>query len=1784
MMVFSIVLSSINCLTFASTPHSISNPLAYEYMSGQIPFETLDMYLPNDYKNKPFIHVTINGKYTKLFFNTEIWVDKQIGVYGHYGYVPGNDFKNYTENDDPSITTPYYTKNGVKGEYRYHGYTINGIKHTNKSFPVDQASHRKPEQKTWQYQYWENSIIKARDDKTLSQYNIRALEGQADTQEWINKGLPFQIMNGSDESSSNVYDYANILTPSTLYSYGEAKMWHKNNTGYWYDTFTLIKRDGRKDTPVTLDITILNKGNNSIPIGANKTNIILDVTVTLKDEAYCDDTILKEIYYTRRDLKGFELTIDGKTMTLPKNGANAYRGQVTIPIRRDQVHSDGSYNVIGDAHAVYYQNITSPDANDHDEDKMKELPPRYASHLISEFTVEGYVYFSDEEPLVPEEFDYVDMSLGDIEEYTIQLRVRDGEYVERTYTHLDNDTMNNLLYSLVGDRKETIVDITQIVRNGSTTSSCSKRTRVYKTKSKETIKLKENIILPDKVFDILTYDVIANNLSDDDISRITVTVDGKEIQTSAKDFLNGQHVFGAINNMNTTELHLVEVSALSKDDMLTYIQKWVTVYNTKPNLHLQLGGTSKENRKLTIENTSDSMNEPYLLQHYPTVYTYEFTALEGDINDTNYEKHGENHIFQASKSGIYQIKLIGNNALNRKNEYILPLVVMPDHEPAMNFNVWNNYLARSETLDMEFGVESIDGDNITNKKIKILKDKDKDGTYETTIVNINLTDDYSYTPSELGWYRAIITADENFGQETVTKWLDGTHKRRNEIVRDFFVENLRPLAEVHLDIPFNFPQVDVLIALDKNLSQSKKASIKSKRIDYNNYLRSQGINPIIEMWDMKVYEYSTGASTSRNTGGSYPSSSISYSSGGYLGTLSRYSVSNNSYSRDEGYSRTVRECHTISQCCHPTWGCHDGGCDCGQSGHSQEGDCGDSSYSSREECTDRTEWVSDWVSYDNYTGYYSGTIYKYVRQQPPVQAFRANSDKYIIYVSESGINVTSPSEHKYRLTPIKEFSHIIEEHDLDITLIGNSAIKGQSTYDQYFDNANIESSINSALGVIIDQHPFSSDYLMQVGESINIETIELETEGDGLKENGFQYIHDPNYYDNPLGMLSYAKETYLVDGEWTTFKPTVLDKPGRFGIYYKTKDSIKNHEGEELISNIFNTTINVHRKPIAKFKLDWDYVPVTQLYKTRWVDESYDPDHQFSDPNKGIIDRKIVYWDHSRPTEKFYKIPDDLQANRTYTVEYIVQDMEGEWSDVYRQTITLKNIPPIQLKANLKTEDNKFVIGNIPSSENLVAFDIWTRFPYGIRLEVALYNTSNTLVAPVKNVTFTEGVTGIKTGNDITWNDILFQVPVITPDGQYKLVVKAIGADGQVSEIPFIVQVYTPIWEDYRNDTLQVIANPIVSEEALMLSSDVGFTEKNAIGLETSKYTDKINVVLDNNISFFIFADGTSGINANKVNSSMPFKAVNGSHQYQIEDLSVTTDDNSRVWSFNLSLVDGKPFMGEQEVTFKFYGYDTAGQWTSTSNKHSLNPREKKIKLLNLKLENLRIVNITDIDFKDLFQLPNGQPNNYMIPFSEMALYQNEKREKIALGYQLDFKIDSIGLYHTQDSIEINVDYYVLNQETRTLMLSDLYVKEYGTYIKVDMSTKSDELKQVILTKDNRYPYEYDPTNLIKNTWDFTLQVPRTARFVKKDSALEEIGYTVPGDSVLVVMTVVGKKNIGSIYNYTLKEEWAKGLPTYGYRRNTGKDLLGLGINHGEVFWYDLKRTSFDDLYQNREW
>jgi len=265
--------------------------------------------------------------------------------------------------------------------------------------------------------------------------------------------------------------------------------------------------------------------------------------------------------------------------------------------------------------------------------------------------------------------------------------------------------------------------------------------------------------------------------------------------------------------------------------------------------------------------------------------------------------------------GIYSLTLRVKNTLGRWSDpYTVTFQVLEDIAPAVGINLNESVYTRNDRVSAwYYCVESTDGDVIKSSTIELWYDSDNDGTIDQKLKSWSNQEQFpDYIPEKLGYYKFILTAKEDIAGDTLPQHITEADRKSAHYEVEFRVDNYRPLADLYVNIPVQRPNIDLFFMLDKNLDTEKKEFILNNRVNMANWLLGKNIIPNISIWDMHTYTYSQPANTSINTGESYPASSTYYSSKGYSGTLYLTSVSNNSYSRDEGWYEERTESKTAT--------------------------------------------------------------------------------------------------------------------------------------------------------------------------------------------------------------------------------------------------------------------------------------------------------------------------------------------------------------------------------------------------------------------------------------------------------------------------------------------------------------------------------------------------------------------------------------------------------------------------------------------------------------------------------------------------------------------------------------------------------------------------------------------------------------------------------------------------------------------------------------------------------
>lgn len=981
--------------------------------------------------------------------------------------------------------------------------------------------------------------------------------------------------------------------------------------------------------------------------------------------------------------------------------------------------------------------------------------------------------------------------------------------------------------------------------------------------------LTPDVTIPGRWYDVVGFP--AQDRTEGWATR-SVWVDG--VAVDADQFFSGQWVSG----IGTHGLRHVYMEWTSPLGITSSAGRWTVIYDTKPRIQIKWGGIQKENRKVTATNDSAVANDPFVTDAYPLTYEFEFLSGYGGDDDslrikTDTDLHKE---FLYKKPGKYAISLRASNSLGRVSDpYIVEYEILPDEKPAVILHPFDGQVARGEDVRLQYEAFSVDDDHIAHQWVKLWHDGDNNGTYETLVQTWTNTPLENITPptGKIGKYMLEGYAKESTTQETIPEFVTDDDWKTETVTAYFEVGNYQPMADLYIDKPIERAPVDVYFLLDRAMSQTRINYMNANEITNTNKLISINVDPRVDTWDMKTYTYSTSGSTSSHTGTTYPSSSTYYCSGGYCGTLTLSSVSNSPWSKDEGewkernvadyehrsFTGSCSNYRTREEIKDPVtgkvtygpWSSSMSECPSEYSINEdgfrgiipRTGETLRSSSNTHEDweahysgtltktiVRKEQYWVPNWVDYDDYTGYYSGTIYKDVRQPYDNSFMRVISTKYVVYMSDGNISQLS------------DLQNAVTKNGAKLICIGATTMQSQITCDHFIRNDGKETDklVDDAVNIIKQLHPPKYRAIFLVNEPITTKIATADIESDPIIKDEFKKWQDMSFFEIPDGFEnsegpSPGVSTNRDAASWGAYQKTVtFAKPGLYHLIRRVQDrptTDSRFAEYNFYSSESDVEVIVHRKPIADVILDWDYDPSQNNYKTIWVDQSYDLDHQYNHPTRGIVDRVLSLRHHSTG-DIWHAIPERLYHG-TYTLTYAVKDVEGAWSDTITKTFTLQATPPMQFEAKARTELNTFTMSSIPASEQLRAYDQWTRYPYNVSLQYGLYQGGN-LRTPQTTKSFTPS-NGIKTGNDIRWTDTIYSIPATTPDGQYIFRVTAAGQlNSAYKEFP--VTVNTPIEPRGQLDSQWPLVHPNVN---LLVVGD-----KYTIRGTTTKYAETMSVTL----------------------------------------------------------------------------------------------------------------------------------------------------------------------------------------------------------------------------------------------------------------------------------------------------------------------------------------------------
>ncbi|GMQ57129.1 hypothetical protein AN1V17_15240 [Vallitalea sediminicola] len=375
----------------------------------------------------------------------------------------------------------------------------------------------------------------------------------------------------------------------------------------------------------------------------------------------------------------------------------------------------------------------------------------------------------------------------------------------------------------------------------------------------------------------------------------------------------------------------------------------------------------------------------------------------------------------------------------------------------------------------------------------------------------------------------------------------------------------------------------------------------------------------------------------------------------------------------------------------------------------------------------------------------------------------AITGSYRLYAVDRGKNVSNPFKNIIQIDSQKP-------ELLDVIVEGN---KIKFIYEELM-NPKISASDNLLLpiGNIIS----SSVCILSDEDRVDYEFIFDDYESDEKFTDRFVFsAFDNSMFTNPNGIPD------IVGNTATTINS--FHEVGRYSLEYQAQDTPieptqNNFSNYRKWSNKNNIDLLVHRRPIANLSV------TASIRSGKWIinninGSGYDLDHMDMS-NKGIVEEKYEWKNTSDTKFTLGKMPNGLPTkinnkDTNYIIKYMVKDIEGVWSKPKTFILNLS----LKFDAELKCEKGQ-PLNHVSTDQNLITFNATTTCPYGVHLELALFDEDGIeQILETKKVNFTQGLTGNKIGTNILWNDINYYIPKGTKEDWYKFKVTAISDDGQ---------------------------------------------------------------------------------------------------------------------------------------------------------------------------------------------------------------------------------------------------------------------------------------------------------------------------------------------------------------------------------------------------------------------
>jgi hypothetical protein len=786
-------------------------------------------------------------------FVDKYWVDGKyhVVVYG-------------TEDD---VNKKKIVNDRVGNEYRYLGFDKQGNPLSNLHFPNDASSEKPLAEKNWLFRPWDYGLCQ----ETIFSESLKLETIINDV------GLPKPTGLGwsPNVSEGEFFLWGNVQSMPTLLKAGSFRMWHQASDGkIWYQTFDIPKLGSKKDTPFKVTTEILS---NDFTIAEDETTVDVSVKVTakLEDEVYYCDEIDKILYYTRNDIKKWDLKVEYKgteqLVTLNPNVTNTATNTFTIKLSRSQIVDKENVLFTGVGRVTfhndkYYRDSDPKTAQFTVIPNIQPLPPDLTITAPAKVNVKES-YTVKVNPVVPQ---------GEsIKTIILEAGVNGGAYQPITLSsysasqqYNNTGTINyRAIVTLNNNKTATATAATSIVDERSLTATA----RIEQPSTAYegywlTVRNKNTFIFEDTTYNAQQASDLGLGSSDFEIQdNSQYTLENNLFQTRSYD----SNVSFEIRYMQPGQY---------KNTIWAFPRNGDAVSDTRgiqimrcPAIIASVDGTRKSNRKMTLDFSRTVVHPDYPLVDSKTYAIIEDTVTGEKVTVTNSVYPDSTNIKTNALSGnkmdfliktsvdrIYKVTIYIEDSRGNNDIHTIIFTVVQDRAPIARIStkaqeLRKPSLSNKAEIFLQDDSYSEDGDYVT-RTWEVAIDTNNNGFFtDETYKAVNLLDGYQdlsgdnsrkkvrFLKTGVGLVDARVKVKEVFGQPTIDEFVTMTDRKEAFGNKTIDVINVAPVVD--FKIFSNVPATINIVA--GSMPEDLQTAVQDFVPQLQSQLISSRINPAI---------------------------------------------------------------------------------------------------------------------------------------------------------------------------------------------------------------------------------------------------------------------------------------------------------------------------------------------------------------------------------------------------------------------------------------------------------------------------------------------------------------------------------------------------------------------------------------------------------------------------------------------------------------------------------------------------------------------------------------------------------------------------------------------------------------------------------------------------------------------------------------------------------------------------------------------------------------------------